>query len=250
MLKTASDFNIQHPELIDHEALLQQIEIFVTKYNQLNFYQKLSLTTLFYLFHAMTASIATDLQGFNLNVETDLTVGAGTGSSASFCVCLAAIFYQYVRLKTANQNNCSRQPFKPCKLDNIDLKKFTRKELDLISNWAYCAEKIIHGKPSGVDNTVCTYGSLVAYSKINGMEQLDIPLKCKILLVDTRVQKDTKVMVKRTTSLMERHEDIIEAVFDALDAVAKEALDCFKSLNAVQERKKTDSEIYERLGVD
>lgn len=258
LLKPTSNFNIEHPEFVNHETHLKLIEDFIkhhTNHSTLDYFQQLSLTTLFYLFHSMTASIDMTIQPFELLIETDLTVSGGTGSSASFCVCVAAIFYQYIRVKTAERDNISKNPYKPCKL-NVDFKKFEKHELDLISKWAYCAERIIHGTPSGIDNTVCTYGSLVEFSKTTGAEQLAIPLKFQILLVNTKVAKDTKAMVKRTMGLKERHGGVVEAVFEAMDAVAREALECFKSLNreflridTFKEQKLVVAELYERLGV-
>lgn len=260
LLKPASYFNIEHPEFLNHDALLKFIENFIQTYTKdttLNYFKQLSLTTIFYLFHSMTASVDLTIKPFNLLIETDLTVSGGTGSSASFCVCVAAIFYHYIRVKLANSdNNISKKTFKSCILNSVDLKKFEKSELDLISKWAYCAERIIHGTPSGVDNTVCTYGSLVEFCKANGAKQLNIPLKFKILLINTNVQKDTKVMVKRVSGLKERHGGVVEAIFEALDAVAKEALECFKCLNreflridTFKEQQLIVAELYERLGV-
>lgn len=251
---------MERPELVNHEALLKLIQEFIKHHHRdekLDYFQQLSLTSLFYLFHSITSSVDMTIEPFDLLIETELTVSAGTGSSASFLVCLSAIFYQYIRLKTSHRKeNISKNGFKPCALNTIDLKKFERRELDLISKWAYCAERIIHGAPSGVDNTVCTYGSLVEFRKTTGANQLNIPLKLKVLLINTKVPRDTKAMVKRVHNLKERHGGVVECVLEALDCAAQEALECFKLLNkeclkidTFKEQKLIVSQLYDRLGV-
>lgn len=93
-----------------------------------------SLKTVFYLFGAIASNVINELKSIHIRVSTELNIGAGTGSSASFSVCLAAAFFQYVKIK-----------------QELPLtEQFSEKELGVISNWAFCAEKIIHGLPSGV----------------------------------------------------------------------------------------------------
>lgn len=79
-------------------------------------------------------------------VTSELPLGSGLGSSASFCVALAAALLAYtdsVSLDLKHQGWLS----------------FGEKDLELVNKWAFEGEKIIHGKPSGIDNTVSAYGT-------------------------------------------------------------------------------------------
>lgn len=78
-------------------------------------------------------------------VASELPLGAGLGSSAAFSVSLAAALLALsdsVNLDSTQQGWLS----------------FGENELELVNKWAFEGEKIIHGKPSGIDNTVSTYG--------------------------------------------------------------------------------------------
>ena len=78
-------------------------------------------------------------------VNSELPLGSGLGSSAAFCVALSAAllaFSDSVSLDMSQQGWLV----------------FGESELELVNKWAFEGEKIIHGKPSGLDNTVSTYG--------------------------------------------------------------------------------------------
>lgn len=87
-------------------------------------------------------------------VRSNLPVGAGLGSSASYSVCVATALLQlngYLSAGTGMDVAAQR---------------------DLVNQWAFQAEKVIHGNPSGIDNTVSTLGGAVMFKKGEKIEPL------------------------------------------------------------------------------
>lgn len=91
---------------------------------------------------------------FKLNLVVNsigLPIGAGLGSSASFSValsgCLMLLRKRLLQEDLSNVTVFQASPVAP-KMD----------ELSLINSWSYSAEMIIHGKPSGLDNTTSCLG--------------------------------------------------------------------------------------------
>lgn len=78
-------------------------------------------------------------------LSSELPLGSGLGSSAAFCVALSAAI---LALSDSVTMEFSHQGWQV----------FGENELELVNKWAFEGEKIIHGKPSGIDNTVSTYG--------------------------------------------------------------------------------------------
>ncbi|KAJ3192668.1 hypothetical protein HK101_006151 [Irineochytrium annulatum] len=80
------------------------------------------------------------MPGVSIQVQSKIPVGAGLGSSASYSVCVSAgllLRGNYVKADDAGGFNAA--------------------DLELINQWALISEKVIHGNPSGIDNTLCTY---------------------------------------------------------------------------------------------
>lgn len=78
-------------------------------------------------------------------VNSELPLGSGLGSSAALCVALSAALLAFSDSVSLDMNQQGWSVF-------------GESELDLVNKWAFEGEKIIHGKPSGLDNTVSTYG--------------------------------------------------------------------------------------------
>nr|GMD57089.1 mevalonate kinase [Ipomoea batatas] len=92
-------------------------------------------------------------------VHSELPMGAGLGSSAALCVALSAAF---LSLSDSISIDFSQKGWQT----------FRDSELELVNKWAFEGENIIHGKPSGVDNTVSTYDDLAITEKEEKMGEL------------------------------------------------------------------------------
>ena len=122
-----------------------------------------------------------ELSGLSATVISNLPAGAGLGSSAAYSVCLAAgLLTLSGKIASPvcpsdpgacpNTQPCGTSPEKQQQLDErvraagIELRIgqerlcWRGEDMEVINRWGFEAEKIIHGTPSGIDNSMSTYG--------------------------------------------------------------------------------------------
>ena len=120
-----------------------------------------------------------DLTGLSATVLSTLPAGAGLGSSAAYSVCLAAGFLSScgkIPATGGGTEECDggiqKGLIDRIKKSGIELtmkcasseEGWNREHLALINEWGLKAEKLIHGTPSGIDNTISTYGIHILYN--------------------------------------------------------------------------------------
>lgn len=84
-------------------------------------------------------------------------MGAGLGSSAAYCVALTTALLAYSREIELPQLPSVGEEVSTDRKIWFDVDE---KKVDLVNKWAFEGERIIHGRPSGIDNTVSTYGKI------------------------------------------------------------------------------------------
>ena len=79
----------------------------------------------------------------------------------------------------------------------------TRDLAERINDWAFGGETIIHGTPSGLDNTISCFGGAMAYSKPPKAVRRPLPEfpALRIMLTNTKVPKDTCVCARHHCSV-------------------------------------------------
>lgn len=114
--------------------------------------------------------------------------------------------------------------------------KFNNKSIDHteilqeISDWAFCSEKIMHGNPSGLDNTICTFGDVVKFYRGKDPEPIALGCPIPILLVDSNVSRSTATLVQRVVSLKKKHPEVVQSIFDAMGHLVEDAAGILKTI--------------------
>ena len=143
-----------------------------------------------------------------IELENHLIVGAGLGASAAVCVGIAAVLLVFTIQKSKGIENKEK-----------------------INELAFIGENLLHGKASGIDNTVITYGGIITY-KNGQLKQLFLPENfLKIMIVDSKTPKNTKTMVTKVRNNREIFTNIYDKLFDIINTVSEETLDCLEQRN-------------------
>ncbi len=134
-------------------------------------------------------------ESMEITIVSQIPRGAGLGSSAAISVASTAA------LATAA---------------GIQLSK------DEISSIAFEAERIHHGTPSGIDNTISTFGGAV-YFKRPEVKNFSIP-SFSLIIGDTKKERETKKVVLGVKERKERLPHIYNPLLDVFGNLVDEAL--------------------------
>jgi hydroxymethylglutaryl-CoA reductase len=101
---------------------------------------------------------------------------------------------------------------------------------DEVNALAYRCECVAHGTPSGIDNTVATFGQPLVYRKGDPPEihSLGFPEPITFVIGMTGIESLTAKMVARVREGRERNRDVYDTMIKGIDAVTGQALEAIK----------------------
>lgn len=92
-----------------------------------------------------------------------------------------------------------------------------------VSALAFEQEKLFHGTPSGIDNTVITYAQPIFFVREQPFELLHVAAPFTLVIGDTGVRSSTAVAVGAVRERWQADAPAYEAIFDRIGAVAVQA---------------------------
>lgn len=131
-----------------------------------------------------------------LKVTSTIPVASGLGSGAAVSVVVLRAFSAYLG-----------RPLKDAQVCDL----------------AYEVEKLYHGTPSGIDNTVITYGKPVYFVRGKALEKLAVPVPFTIVIGDTGVPSPTAAAVGEVQKAWRAKKTLYESYFEAAGSLAASA---------------------------
>ncbi|RLF06555.1 MAG: mevalonate kinase [Thermoprotei archaeon] len=161
-----------------------------------NVNEKSPLYPIYYAKKLTLEHLNLDDYGLKIRISSEIPPASGMGSSAAVSVATIAAILKFFD-------------------ESLDKEK--------ISKLAYEAEKIVHGKPSGIDNTISTYGGAIIFRKSEGFISLKSNFeRIKIILADSGLPRSTGEMVRQVLSLKKKYEKIMEPIYHGAGRLAIE----------------------------
>ncbi|RUS20310.1 ribosomal protein S5 domain 2-type protein [Endogone sp. FLAS-F59071] len=167
--------------------------------------------------------------GLTICVRSMLPLGAGLGSSAAYSVCIAtALLVHFGHISPLSEQS------------EVEGGQLT----ETVNKWAFKAEQVIHGNPSGIDNAVSTFGGAKLYAKGQGLETLSGFTSLRFLLTNTKVPRSTKLLVAGVGEKKKSYPGVIDPILDAIQGISDE---CKEVLRAHEQRAVDRKALIDRI---
>ncbi|PIC41681.1 hypothetical protein B9Z55_009019 [Caenorhabditis nigoni] len=162
---------------------------------------------------ADSPAVTQDLLAVKATVRFKLPSCVGLGSSGAYCVCIATSLLQTAGLI----------PPPSIVADETGNLTWEEEHLDMIRKWATAAESLIHGRASGLDAAVCTFGGVASFKPGHRIEHLKNLPDLRVILVNSKVERNTARMVQTVKERLKKFPEVTDAMFGSIDAISLEA---------------------------
>lgn len=147
-------------------------------------------------------------------LRSTLPIGAGLGSSAALSSCIStALLYSYGRLSIPQGSEIPSD------------------QSEILNSWSFLSEKVIHGNPSGVDNSVSIHGGALSFVRshpsnelqTNSMKNLKGFESFRFLLTNTKVGRDTKTLVANVGKQLNEEPERVQLILKDIQRISDQA---------------------------
>lgn len=204
-----------------------------------------------FLIVSIAGSRLAEKGSIELHVLSEFQPGVGLGSSGAFNVCLSAALIRFFGLSTSD-GDVAVEHAAACARGWADIKKPSETMSHIVNRWAYAAETIMHGKPSGIDNSISTFGGAVAFQSGKLSIIHDVPA-LKLAITNTKVPRSTKILVSKVGELRKLAPAVFDPLITSVEQISQTTLRIFNDYikaTTNEETEKLEAEIEALVDVN
>ena len=161
--------------------------------------------------------------GIRIQIDSEIPLGAGLGSSSACCVAGAAAIFKLF-------GNISREE---------------------ILKLAIEAERTIFENTSGADCTVCTYGGIMEYDKNKGFKKIEHEPNFQLVIINSNMEHSTQSMVSKVKEFENKNKEEFSKLSNLESKLVEDVLKLVKE-NKIQEigqKMNQNQEYLENIGI-
>ena len=161
--------------------------------------------------------------GIDIDIQSDIPIGAGLGSSSACCVAAAA------------------------SISNL----FSELEKNQILNIAIEAERTIFPNTSGADCTVSVFGGIIGYQKDSGYKIIETDHEFDFIVVNSKKPHSTSIVVDRVNKFKSSNEKIFRELCEEETRLIDKVTDSLQTfdLETIGKCMSQNQIFLEQLGV-
>ncbi len=162
--------------------------------------------------------------GLHIKVKSEIPIAAGLGSSAAVAVATVAAVGKVLEVGLSREE---------------------------ISKLAYRAEEYVHGKPSGIDQTISTFGGAITYKRTSGFSPLEMSTPISLVIGDTGQKRSTGGLVSMVRERRDRFPEIMNPIIRAGGNVTLSAIEALRGgdLRSLGELMNVNHGLLSAIGV-
>ena len=161
--------------------------------------------------------------GIHIQIDSEIPLGAGLGSSSACCVAGAAAIFKLF-------GNISREE---------------------VLKLAIEAERTIFENTSGADCTVCTYGGIMEYDKNKGFKKIEYEPNFQLVIINSNIEHSTQSMVSKVKEFENKNKEEFSKLSNLESKLVEDVLKLVKE-NKIQEigqKMNQNQEYLENIGI-
>ena len=174
-------------------------------------------------YYLANKSIENKDSGIRIQIDSEIPLGAGLGSSSACCVAGAAAIFKLF-------GNISKEE---------------------VMKLAIEAERTIFENTSGADCTVCTYGGIMEYDKNKGFKKIQYKPNFQLVIINSNIEHSTQSMVSKVKEFENKNTEEFSRLSDLESKLVEDVLKLVKE-NKIQEigQKMNQNQKYlENIGI-